>query len=285
MQIGDYSLDWLYDAEFGLDGGAMFGVVPRVAWQKRYPADDENFLPLALRPLLIRGNGVTTLVDAGYGTKLTEKQQAQFRLSRQSDPVRALAVVGLVPADITHVVFTHMHPDHAGGATLREADGLLRPTFPRARVVIQEREYQAMVVPHLRTKHAYWPDNWRPIEDAGLLDLIDGTHEIAPGFEVFLTGGHTQGHQALKLKGPDTTLLHLGDILPTHAHINPLWVMAFDDYPMDSIAQKARWIGEAQEKGWWLSFYHDKFKLAARYDRDGKELESITSLDTTALKS
>ncbi|MBM3275195.1 MAG: MBL fold metallo-hydrolase [Candidatus Sericytochromatia bacterium] len=275
MKLGEISLEWLYDADFGLDGGAMFGVVPKAVWQKRYAADDENFLPLALRPLLIRGPGFTLLVDAGYGSKLNEKQRKQFRLSRPSDPARALREAGLEPEAVTHLVFTHMHPDHAGGATCQGADGKIRPTFPNAKVVIQEREYEAMTRLHLRTKHAYYEENWRPIEEAGLLQRVDGTASVVPGVDVYLTGGHTLGHQAIKLTGGGTTLLHLGDLLPTHAHLNPLWVMAYDDFPMDSIGQKAEWLAQAQEEQWWLSFYHDAYLLAAIFDKDGNRLQAV----------
>ncbi len=275
MDLGPITLDWLHDADFGLDGGAMFGVVPKVVWQKRYPADADNFLPLSLRPLLVRGPGFNLLVDSGYGSKLTEKQQKQFRLSRPCDPVRALREFGLEPEAVTHVVFTHMHPDHGGGATTRGEDGTVRPTFPHARVVIQAREYEAMTRPHLRTKHAYYEENWRPIEAAGLLQQVDGAAEVVPGVSVHLTGGHSLGHQAVKIEGGGATVLHLGDLLPTHAHLNPLWVMAYDDFPMDSIEQKAAWIPRAQAAGWWLSFYHDAFLLAARFDAEGKILGEV----------
>jgi glyoxylase-like metal-dependent hydrolase (beta-lactamase superfamily II) len=275
MQIGSLTLDWLYDADFGLDGGAMFGVVPKVVWQKRYPADAENFIPLALRPLLIRGPGFTLLVDAGYGNKLTEKQRAQFRLSRPSDPARALGAFGLRPGDVTHLVLTHMHPDHGGGATSLDLDGSVRPTFPNAQVILQAREYEAMTTPHLRTRHAYARESWLAVEEAGLLHLVDGSAEVVPGVEVHLTGGHTLGHQAIKLTGGERTVLHLGDLMPTHAHLNPLWVLAYDDFPMDSIAHKARWLAQAQEEGWWLAFYHDAYLLAARFDKDGTRLEAV----------
>jgi len=275
MQVGSFTLDWLYDADFGLDGGAMFGVVPKIVWQKRYPADPDNFIPLSLRPLLIRGPGCTAVVDAGYGNKLTPKQQAQFRLSRPGDPVRALREAGLAPEDVTHVIFTHMHPDDAGGATSLREDGSIGPTFPRARVILQQREYEALTTPHLRTKHAYQEESWRPLHDAGLLQLVDGSHEVVPGLQVHLTGGHTLGHQAIALCDGGQTVLHLGDLLPTHAHLNPLWAMAYDDFPMDSIAQKARWLARAQEEGWWLSFYHDAFLLAAVFDQEGKRVRAV----------
>ncbi|MBM3270629.1 MAG: MBL fold metallo-hydrolase [Candidatus Sericytochromatia bacterium] len=275
MQLGPISLDWLYDADFGLDGGAMFGVVPKIVWQKRYPADDQNFLPLVLRPLLVRGPGFNLLIDAGYGNKLDEKQRKQFRLSRASDPARVVREFGMDPAAITHVVFTHMHPDHGGGATSLGPDGEVRPTFPNARVIIQAREYEAMIRPHLRTKHAYYEANWRPVEEAGLLVQVDGTAEVVPGVTVHLTGGHTQGHQVIVMEGGGVTALHMGDLLPTHAHLNPLWVMAYDDFPMDSIARKSEWLPRARDGNWWLTFYHDAFMLAGRFDADGKAVEAV----------
>jgi glyoxylase-like metal-dependent hydrolase (beta-lactamase superfamily II) len=141
--------------------------------------------------------------------------------------------------------------------------------------VIQAREYEAMTKPHLRTKHAYYEENWRPVEEAGLLQLVDGSAEIVPGVAVHLTGGHTAGHQAIQIASGAETVLHLGDLLPTHAHLNPLWVMAYDDYPMDSIARKHEWLPRAQEGHWWLTFYHDAFLLAARLGDDGKIAEEV----------
>jgi len=275
MKLGEWTLDWLHDTAFGLDGGAMFGVVPRMVWQRKYPVDRDHFIPLALRPLLIRGHGRTLLVDSGYGSKLDARQQGQFRLIRPCDPVRTLAAAGLAPDAITDVIVTHMHPDHAGGLVTRTEDGTLVPTFPRARIHLQAREIEALHTPHPRTRHAYPDENWRPLEEAGLLEAADGHKVLAPGLELHHTGGHSLGHQALTLSGGGQTVLHLGDLMATHAHLNPLWVMAFDDFPMDSILAKQDWVAKAREGEWWIAFYHDMFHLAGRLGTDGQWAEFL----------
>ncbi|MEB3300303.1 MAG: MBL fold metallo-hydrolase [Candidatus Sericytochromatia bacterium] len=275
MRLGDWTLDWLHDTAFGLDGGAMFGVVPRIVWQRKYPADRDHFIPLALRPLLIRGYGRTILVDSGYGSKLDARQQWQFRLIRPCDPVRALAAANLAPEDITDVIVTHMHPDHAGGLVTRDPDGRLVPTFPRARIHLQELELEALHTLHPRTRHAYPEENWRPLEESGCLVPVHGHSELAPGLELHHTGGHSLGHQALTLSGGGQTVLHLGDLMATHAHLNPLWVMAFDDFPMDSILAKQTWLERARQEGWWIAFYHDLFHLAGRLSPEGPWTELL----------
>lgn len=177
----------------------------------------------------------------------------------------SLARLGLVPEQIQWVVLTHLHLDHASGLVKQGSDGRLRPLFPEARHAVQALEVGEMANPHERERHAYEQRSWQPIVEAGLVELVEGTREILPGVEVFLTGGHSRGHQGLRLQADDgSAVLHLGDVMPTSAHLRPLWVSAMDDFPMDSIEAKRRYLAEAVSRRWWVTFYHDNRVLAGR---------------------
>lgn len=279
MQLGKFRIRWLSDGEFKLDGGAMFGVVPKVLWSKRYPCDEQNFIRMALNTLLIETPTATILVDTGYGTKLTPKQQGIFQLRQPPTLQDSLRAAGVQPEDVDFVVYSHLHHDHSAGGTYRDEAGALLPTFPNAKHVMQRAEWEEAIAPNIRSAHAYWPENWQCIEAAGLIDPADGERELVPGVRVVPTGGHTAGHQAVLIESEGETALHLGDLLPTHAHLNPLWVMAYDDYPMDSIKAKAHWIGRAKAEGWWLTFYHDPEILAGVWDSDGKLVREVKAAE------
>ncbi len=275
MKLGDFRVRWLSDGRFKLDGGAMFGVVPRTLWQMRYPVDDENYIPLALNCLLIETPEARILVDVGYGTRLTPKQTGIFRLVQPPSLLESLAGAGLQPGDIDMVVYTHLHHDHAAGTSYRDSDGILQATFPRARHLMQRAEWDEAQAPTTRSAHAYWADNWEPLVRDGLVDVVDGESSLVPGVRVLPTGGHTRGHQAILIESGGEAALHMGDLLPTRAHLNPLWVMAYDDHPMDSIAAKQHWLGEARSRGWWLTFYHDPEVLAATWDDQGNRTRAV----------
>lgn len=275
MQLGKIRLRWLSDGEFKLDGGAMFGVVPKTLWTKRYPCDENNYIRLALNTLLIETPDATIVVDTGYGNKLTAKQQGIFQLKQPPTLAESLEAAGVDPAKVDYVLYSHMHHDHAAGGTYRDEAGEIRATFPNAKHVMQRAEWEEALSPNVRSAHAYWPENWQVIEAAGLIDPADGEREIVPGVKVIPTGGHTKGHQAILIQSEGQSALHLGDLLPTHAHLNPLWVMAYDDYPMDSITAKAHWIGRAKAEGWWLTFYHDPEILAGIWDEAGNLVQRL----------
>lgn len=278
MQLGHFRLSWLSDGNFKLDGGAMFGVVPKTLWSKRFPVDERNYIPMALNCLLIETPDARLIVDLGYGTRLTPKQLQIFQLVQPPTLRASLEAHGLRPEDIDYVIYTHMHHDHAGGGTYLDEAGLLQPTFPRARHVMQAREWAEASAPNLRSAHAYWSDNWSPQVAREQIHPVDGELELVPGVRLFPTGGHTAGHQIIRLTSQGETALHLGDLLPTHAHLNPLWVMAYDDYPMDSIYAKQAWLAQAQREGWWLTFYHDPGVLAGRWNEAGARLELVPGL-------
>lgn len=283
MQLGKFRLRWLSDGEFKLDGGAMFGVVPKTLWSKRYPCDENNYIRLALNCLLIETPDATLVVDTGYGNKLTTKQQGIFQLRQPPTLKESLERAGVDPAKVDYVLYSHMHHDHAAGGTWADEAGVIRPTFPNAKHVMQQAEWEEAKAPNVRSAHAYWQENWQVIEEAGLIAPADGEVELVPGVKVIPTGGHTRGHQAILLESEGEVALHLGDLLPTHAHLNPLWVMAYDDYPMDSITAKKHWIGRAKAEGWWLTFYHDPEILAGVWDEENNLVRRVNAEQATVL--
>lgn len=277
MQLGKFRIRWLSDGEYKLDGGAMFGVVPKTLWSKRYPSDEHNYIRLGLNALLIETPEATLVVDTGYGNKLTPKQQGIFQLRQPPTLLGSLEAAGVDPAKVDYVLYSHMHHDHAAGGTWIDEAGVIRPTFPNARHVMQKLEWEEAKNPNVRSSHAYWQENWQSIEEAGLIQPVEGDVELVPGVHLIHTGGHTRGHQAFRFESEGEVALHLGDLLPTHAHLNPLWVMAYDDYPMDSIMAKKHWIGRAKAEGWWLTFYHDPEVLAGVWDAENKLVRQVTA--------
>lgn len=283
MQLGKFRIRWLSDGVYKLDGGAMFGVVPKTLWSKRYPVDENNYIPLGLNSLLIETPDATIVVDTGYGNKLTPKQQGIFQLRQPPSLRESLRAAGVDPERVDYVLYTHMHHDHAAGGTWVDEAGVIRPTFPNAKHVPQRAEWEEAQAPNIRSAHAYWPENWQVLEEAGLIAPADGDQEIVPGVRVIHTGGHTRGHQAVLIESEGQAALHLGDLLPTHAHLNPLWVMAYDDYPMDSIMIKKRWLDRAKAEGWWLTFYHDPEILAGVWDKEGNMVRKVSAEEAMVL--
>jgi len=271
FQIGEVTLTWLPGGLTQLDGGAMFGVVPKPLWSKRYPNNDQNQIPLRADPILVEAHGKRLLIESGIGNnRLTDKQKRNFGLAEESRVTEALAVLGLTPDDIDAVLMTHMHYDHANGlVSVRE--GELVSTFPRAEILVQELEWAEMREPNIRSRNTYWEENWRPIENQ--VKTYGDQLEVVPGITLHHTGGHSQGHAIVRIETGGDVLLHLADLLPTHAHQNPLWVMAYDDYPMTSIYAKERWIQQGVADGAWFTFYHDALYRAVKWNAQGDLVE------------
>jgi glyoxylase-like metal-dependent hydrolase (beta-lactamase superfamily II) len=272
FKIGEFELTWLNGGRFELDGGAMFGVVPKVLWQKKYPANEENFIPLVAWPILIKTPKALVLIESGLGNKLTEKQKKIYRVREEWSVEPDLKQLGLSREDIDYVILTHYDFDHASGVIMQDEDGKLSLSFPKARHVVQKREWEDVLNPNIRSINTYWPINNELLRGSKNLELVDGEAEIVPGITVVRTGGHNAGHQMVQMESKGEKAVHLGDLLPTHAHFNPLWVMAYDNYPMDSITMKEKLIKEAAAEERWFTFYHDAFILAAKFDEQGNAL-------------
>ncbi|MED1469399.1 YtnP family quorum-quenching lactonase [Bacillus salipaludis] len=272
LQIGRVTLTWLTGGVTNLDGGAMFGVVPKILWDRKYPANEKNQIECPTDPILIQMNGMKILVESGIGKgKLTEKQLRNFGVTKESELDSSLEKEGIKPEEIDYVLMTHLHFDHAGGLT-KLVDGEYVSAFPNAKIITSKIEWDEMRTPNIRSKNTYWKENWLAIEK----QVIPFDEKWSLGSLTLIhTGGHSNGHSILLIEDGDEVAIHMADLLATHAHQNVLWVMAYDDYPMDSIAAKEKWLPYALEKNAWLTFYHDAFYRAVKWGADGQITEAI----------
>ncbi len=257
LHIGEFQIYWLNGGRFRLDGGTMFGAVPRILWEKRCPPATDNTLPFSNDVLLIKTTQHALIVDTGLGNKLTEKQRTIFQLYSPWSIVEDLAKIGLSREDIDYVLLTHCDFDHAGGIVMHNTQGEEELSFPRATHIVQKKEWEDVENPCLRAQSTYWPENFSCLKKTGQLTVIDGNHEVFPGIRLRLTGGHTRGHQVIEICSEGETAIHLGDLLPTHCHSNPLWIMAYDNFPLKVIDLKEQYLKEYQKKNSWFTFYHD----------------------------
>jgi glyoxylase-like metal-dependent hydrolase (beta-lactamase superfamily II) len=269
--LGEFELVPLLDGFFALDGGAMFGVVPKALWAKVAVPDERNRIRMGMRPLLVRGGGRTMIVDAGAGDKMDARSAQIYGFDRERHLDHALADAGLSASDVDVVLASHLHFDHAGGFTGRDADGRLSPRFPRARYYARRGEWEDATHPHERNRASYFGENYLPIEEAGVLALVDADDEVMPGVRVRRTGGHTMHHQIVTIESGGKTAVFLADLVPTTAHVPLAWIMAYDLYPMDTLAFKRDFLREALEREYLLFFEHDP-EIEAGYlrERDGK---------------
>ena len=264
LKLGSLDLSPILDGYFALDGGAMFGVVPKPLWQRVAPADERNRIRLAMRAWLVRGGGATVLIDAGAGDKLDAKAADIYGFDGVSSLERSLAEAGVGIDDIDVVIASHLHFDHAGGFTVRGPDGRVRPRFPRARYIVRRGEWEAALAPHERNRASYFAENYVPLRDAGVLDLHDGDAEVVPGFRVRRTGGHTRDHQIVYIESAGETAVFVADLLPTAAHLPLPYIMGYDLYPMETLEFKRGFLAEAAERGYAILFEHDPTIAAGR---------------------
>ncbi|ACD90454.1 beta-lactamase domain protein [Chlorobium limicola DSM 245] len=268
MQIGDYRLYSLDVQDFALDGGAMFGVVPKVMWEKHTPSDVFNRVMLKARVLLISGKGRHILVDTGMGTAWSEKLRSIYLLSdfRLDSELQAH---GLAPEDITDIIYTHLHFDHVGGSFKPSDDGL-QPHFPSARHYVQKENYLSATRPNQKEKVSYSSMFIGAFGQLSGLELIDGPMELFPGIEVFVSNGHTRGQQLVRISDGGRTLVHGSDLVPSSAHLPLPWVMGFDIEPLTVIDEKTALLNSMIEGGEMLYFGHDPFHEAALLKLDEK---------------
>jgi methylmalonyl-CoA epimerase len=267
VPLGDVQLTILYDGPFRLDGGAMFGVVPRTMWETKAPADQRHRIQLAMRPLLVEGDWGHLLVDCGAGDKMNAKQREIYALDRSRTLPDALTDAGLDVGQITTVLATHLHFDHFGGATRRNDRGTVEPAFPNARFVIRAAEWEDATHPHERNRASYLQDDFVPLRDAGVVDFHQGDDVIRPGVRVERTGGHTGQHQIVYIESQGRTAVFTADLIPTTAHLPDAWVMGYDLFPMETLAFKRRFIREAIDREYLIVFEHDPH-VAAGYIRE-----------------
>lgn len=272
LKVGNVSLTWLTGGVVHLDGGAMFGVVPKTLWEKKYLCNEKNQIELTTDPILIQADGQNILVESGLGNgKLTEKQLRNYGVTRESDIEGSLEKLGLSLLDIDYVLMTHLHFDHACGLT-RFTNGTYQSVFPNAKIIASQIEWDEMREPNIRSRNTYWKENWEAIEHQ--VSTFEKEWHHGP-LTLVHTGGHSQGHSILIIEDEGETAVHMADLMPTHAHQNVLWVLAYDDYPMDSIFAKQKWLSFGLEKKAWFFFYHDAFYRALKWDKDNQINEFV----------
>lgn len=257
MTFGDFELISVCDAYFHLDGGAMFGVVAKPLWERRAPADARNRITLGMRPLVVRAHGRTMLIDAGIGEKMDPKNTDIYGIRRDRPLEATLAGVGVDTRDVDVVLASHLHFDHAGGFTHHDAGGQLRPTFPRAEYVIRRGEWDDATHPHERNRASYLPENYVPLQQAGVVRFMEADGDVMPGVRALRTGGHTKHHTIIRIESGGRTAVFVADLIPTTAHVDVPWIMAYDLYPMETLDYKRAFVREAIDREYLIFFEHD----------------------------
>ena len=253
IELGDFELSIFSDGTYPLDGGAFFGVVPKVMWSKKAVADERNFVQAGLNSLLVRTGKHTVLVETGIGNKLSDKMVKIY--GQPAKLIENLAAGGVAPDDIDVVINTHLHFDHCGWNTVRRDDQVVA-TFPRAKYYVQEGEWLHGREQHIRDSISYISDNYDPLIRSGQMQLLSGDQEIVPGISVRLFPGHTAHMQAVIVTSGGKTACYISDLIPTAAHIDLTWVMAFDLFPIDTINSRKRYYERALPEKWLTVFTH-----------------------------
>ena len=275
IAVGKWTVHLIQAGGQRLDGGAMFGVVPKPLWERRIPADARNRIPLGMRCALIEHESGLVLIDSGAGNKETEKFLDIYGIENAGPAGRTMleagfAAAGHRPEEVALVINTHLHFDHAGGNTYRDANGAVQLTFPKARYVVQGGEHHYATHTNERTAASYFPPNFEPVREAGRLDLVDGEREIVAGVRVIPTPGHVPHHQGILLSSGGEQAFYLGDLAPTAAHLPLPWIMGYDVEPLVTLETKRRIFERALAEGWRMLFEHDASVSNGRLAHDGK---------------
>ena len=270
MKVGNYTLYSIETSQFSLDGGAMFGIIPKTLWEKEAPADEYNRIQMVTRSLLVVSNERKIIIDTGNGDKWDDKNR--FRYNIDLDKINlssSLEKYGFIPADITDVFCTHLHFDHAGGNTSIE-DGKIVPTFPNATYWIHQDNWDLANSPSEKDRGSYLAENWSVLAENGMIEYVTDREEFLPGIEIMLTYGHTIGMMHPLIKDGDNTVFYAADIFPMAAHVPLAWVMAYDLNPVQTIKEKRSLLPTMVDKNWTVFFEHDPLRQAGKVTMDGK---------------
>jgi glyoxylase-like metal-dependent hydrolase (beta-lactamase superfamily II) len=282
VTLGDFQLEWFSDGHYYLDGGAFFGVVPKPLWEKKLKADDLNRISVGMNSLLIRTGHHTVLVETGAGNKLSEKMQRIYQ--NEAKLVENLAAGSVDPAKIDVVINTHLHFDHCGWNTVRRGDQVV-PTFPKARYYVQAGELQHAHRQHERDRVSYISDNYDPLINSGRMHLLHGDQEIVPGVSVKVYPGHTRNMQAVVISSRGQKACYISDLIPTRAHLDLTWVMAYDLFPLETIESRKQFYQHAVPEKWLVFFTHDPQDPWAYIEAGEKGKYSATPVDSSVLSS
>lgn len=270
MNIGGYQLYSIETSRFSLDGGAMFGIIPKTMWEKEAPADDQNRITMVTRSLLLVGNGRNIIVDTGNGDKWQDKFKAIYNIDTESVNLKAsLAKYNFTTDDITDVFCTHMHFDHIGGNT-KLVNGKLEPVFPNATYWMQKENWDLANSPSEKDQGSFMEADWSVLAENSMIHLVDGKESFLPGINIELSYGHTTGMMLPKIQNSSNTIVYMADLIPMAAHIPLPWVMAYDINPVLTVQEKQKFLPKAVEENWILFFEHDPVHQACTVHLDGK---------------
>ena len=276
MQVGDYRVEIISDTEFHLDGGAMFGVVPRNLWAQVCPPDDQNRIRMNMNCVFIDTGSEKILIETGIGDKWTAKQTSLYGINRERRLGETLRVkAGVTPEEITTVINTHLHFDHAGGNTTLNTDGFAVPAFSNARYFVSRAEIEHAESPSERDRASYLPENWRPLRESGQLEARDANYEVVPGLSMETHAGHNRSMQCWRLERGGQTLFGFADLVPMRAHVPPAWIMGYDLYPVETLEAKKRLLPQAARESWLCVFYHDPDEPVCRIVEESGKLTAV----------
>jgi glyoxylase-like metal-dependent hydrolase (beta-lactamase superfamily II) len=276
MQIGDYRVEIVQDTEFRLDGGAMFGVVPRKLWSAVCPPDDENRIRMNMNCVFVDTGRDKILIETGIGDKWSGKQLAMYAIDRKQPLADSLKLqTGVTADEITIVVNTHLHFDHAGGNTTVDSMGKVGPTFPNARYFVASAELEHAEHPTERDRASYLPENWRPLVESGQLEGRDSDYEVVPGLNMETHPGHNRSMQCWRLERAGQTVFGFADLVPMRAHVSLPWIMGYDLYPVETLAAKKRLLPLAASEGWLCLFYHDPQEPLCELINEDEKLKPV----------
>ncbi len=267
MRLGEFTLNTICGGRYRIDGGVMFGVVPKALWNRVCPADENNNIAQTTNCLLVQSRERTVLIDTGYGSKLNHKLRRRLQADEGDPLLDSLESHGVLPADVDTVILSHLHFDHAGGCTRTAEDGRIVPTFPNAEYVVQQQEWTTATADLPELAGAYPPENFLPLKETGQLRLIDGDKQIVPGIRAQITGGHTEAHQILIVESGNQAAVFLADLCPTSHHLPANWNMAYDLNVLQTRRMKPQVLGQIADNGWLALWDHDPDRAAARLDR------------------
>ena len=271
MHIGDYSVQVIQDAEFRLDGGAMFGVVPRKLWSQVCPPDEDNRIRMNMNCVLVDTGSEKVLIETGIGDKWPAKLSSMYGIDRvRPRSETSFEQTGVAAEDVTIVVNTHLHVDHAGGNTVRDGDRATA-TFPNARYFVSRAELEHAEQPSERDRASYLPDNWKPLVASGQLEPREANYEVVPGLTMETIAGHNRSMQCWRLERDGVTMFGFADLVPMRAHVRLPWIMGYDLYPVETLAAKKRLLPEAARNNWLCVFYHDPDEPVCRVKEGEKE--------------
>ena len=276
MLVGDYRVEIIPDTEFHLDGGAMFGVIPRNLWARVCPPDDQNRIRMNMNCVFVDTGKEKILIETGIGQKWTSKQSAMYGIDRkQSLPETLREKTGVAHDQITIVVNTHLHFDHAGGNTNWDSSGKLEPTFPNARYFVSRAELQHAEEPSERDRASYLPENWKPLAESGQLETKEANYEVVPGLKMENWPGHNRTMQCWRLRVGTETIFGFADLVPMRAHVKLPWIMGYDLYPVETLESKKKLLPQAVSEGWICLFYHEPENSLCRLVLEGDKFDSV----------